>query len=57
MDKNQDFGENTNYIVKKAMLRMFLLRLKSFDVRQRILEQPEVYKSLIESLLICNITV
>jgi hypothetical protein len=56
IDSKLNFNQNTNFIFKKAMQRLFLLRkLRSFGVSEAVLET--VYKSLIQSLLSFNITV
>ncbi len=56
IDNKLTFQENTDFIFKKAMQRLFLLRkLRSFGVSEKVLET--VYKSLIQSLLSFNISV
>ena len=56
LDKKLDFTENTDFIVKKANQRLYLLKkLRSFNVSPEILET--VYRSLIESVLSFNIVV
>ena len=56
IDSKFSFQNNTDYIFKKAMQRLFLLRkLRSFGVSGNVLET--VYKSLIESVLSFNISV
>lgn len=53
IDSHLTFLENTNYVFKKAMQRLHLLRkLNDFGVSQSILEM--VYKNLVESILSFN---
>lgn len=56
LDDKLSFTDNTDSIHKKASQRMFLIRkLRGFGVRVDILER--VYVSLVESIIIFNITV
>ncbi len=53
-DRTLSFTVNTEYIFKKAMQLLYLIRkLDSFDVSKNILEL--VYQSLVESVLTCDI--
>ncbi len=54
-DSKLSFVDNTNYILKKCMQRLFLIqRISRFGVSQNILEIA--YKSLVESVLTYNLT-
>ncbi len=55
IDSKLSFVDNTNYILKKCMQRLFLIRrISRFGVSQNILEIA--YKSLVESVLTYNLT-
>jgi hypothetical protein len=55
IDSRLTFGDNVDHIYKKSQQRMYLMRkLKSFGVSPELLQT--VYKSLIESLLMYNIS-